>query len=295
MAPLAPSPFAPFRLPAASESEWTPVLSCSCPRLFSNSTHSFLHGYIQGGTATERAELPVLGLASGSILGIDWSPRDRQNELFRGAHRRRKSRDSRPASSPALLRLRPSSSWLAGCYRHWDGRAEPEDESTSKQPTGASSEKQSVAYYSLFSTPKGGGGTGRRLLGATLPPAVHRNQNASKPGRKPILPAWFRSRGLDNVDGKLMGDAPEDQRKKGNLWKGPGLTTPDRASSAGPALRTTARRARSQGVHESLELLRAGSGPAPGSIEDSASLPACVRWEISPRNRLELSTEGPDP
>ena len=62
--PLGPSPFAPFRLPAAFESEWTPLLSLNCLRLVSNSTPSFLHGYIRGGTATERDGLPVLGIAS---------------------------------------------------------------------------------------------------------------------------------------------------------------------------------------------------------------------------------------
>ena len=31
-------------------------------------------------------------------------------------------------ASPALLRLLSSSNWLAGCHRHWDGRAGPEDE-----------------------------------------------------------------------------------------------------------------------------------------------------------------------
>ena len=35
-APLGPSPFAPFCLLAAFESEWTLVLSCKCPRLVSN-------------------------------------------------------------------------------------------------------------------------------------------------------------------------------------------------------------------------------------------------------------------
>ena len=63
MASLGPSPFAPFRLPAAFESEWTPLLSLNCLRLVSNSTPSFLHGYIRGGTATERDGLPVLGIA----------------------------------------------------------------------------------------------------------------------------------------------------------------------------------------------------------------------------------------
>jgi hypothetical protein len=62
--PLGPSPFAPFRLPAAFESEWTPLLSLNCLRLISYSTPSFPHGYIRGGTATERDGLPVLGIAS---------------------------------------------------------------------------------------------------------------------------------------------------------------------------------------------------------------------------------------
>ena len=84
--------------------------------------------------------------------------------------------------------------------------------------------KKSVTHYhkklrELFSTRPGGGETGKRLHRATLPPADHRNQNASKPGRKSILSARFSGRGL-------MGDAPEDQRKKGNLSKGPGQTTP---------------------------------------------------------------------
>ena len=64
VASLGPSPFAPFRLPAAFESEWTPLLSLNCLRLVSNATPSFLHGYIRGGTATERDGLPVLGIAS---------------------------------------------------------------------------------------------------------------------------------------------------------------------------------------------------------------------------------------
>ena len=64
VAPLGPSPFAPFRLPAAFESEWSPVLSLNCLRLVSNSTPSFLHGYIRGGDGYERDGLPVWGMAS---------------------------------------------------------------------------------------------------------------------------------------------------------------------------------------------------------------------------------------
>ena len=88
----------------------------------------------------------------------------------------------------------------------------------------ASLEKKSIPddrkrLGELFSTRTGGGERGKRLHGATLPPADHRNQNASKSGRKPILLAWLCSR-------DFMGDAPEDQRKKGNLSKRPGQTTP---------------------------------------------------------------------
>ena len=64
VAPLGPSPFAAFRLPAAFESEWSPVLSLNCLRLVSNSTPSFLHGYIRGGDGYERDGLPVGGMAS---------------------------------------------------------------------------------------------------------------------------------------------------------------------------------------------------------------------------------------
>ena len=57
-----------------------------------------------------------------SVLGIDWLPRDR----------RISSSGARVgAGSPAtsvLLRLLPSSNWLAVCYRPWDGRAGTEGE-----------------------------------------------------------------------------------------------------------------------------------------------------------------------
>ena len=48
-APLGPNAFAPLRLPAPFEFEWTPILSCNFLCQFSNSTTSFLHGHIQGG------------------------------------------------------------------------------------------------------------------------------------------------------------------------------------------------------------------------------------------------------
>ena len=52
-------------------------------------------------------------------------------------------------------------------------------------------------FETFISNRTGGEETGKRLRGATLPPADHRNQNASKPGRKSILPAGFSGRGLN--------------------------------------------------------------------------------------------------
>ena len=117
MAPLAPSPFAPFRRSAACESEWTAVGSCSCPRLFPNSSPSFLHGYIQGGRLPSEI---------GCQLGV------RLPEAFWAliGHRVHAGISSSGApvgagspASPALLGLLPRSIRLAGCYRHCDRRA----------------------------------------------------------------------------------------------------------------------------------------------------------------------------
>ena len=89
MVPRDPSPFTPLCLTSACESEWTPVLSGKCLLPFSNSTPSFLHGYIQVGTAMEREIGCQFGVwPQGSVLVIDWSPRDCQNCLFPGANRR---------------------------------------------------------------------------------------------------------------------------------------------------------------------------------------------------------------
>ena len=75
---MGPYPFAPFRLPVAFESEWTPVLSCNFFRLFH--LHPFVSTWLHPrGTATEGDRLPVEGMASGRVLGIDWSPRACRN------------------------------------------------------------------------------------------------------------------------------------------------------------------------------------------------------------------------
>jgi len=74
-------------------------------------------------------------------------------------------------------------------------------------------------FETFFQTGRAGEKRASSSAEQHCPPADHRNQTASKPGRKSILPARFSGRGL-------MGDAPEDQRKKGNLSKGPGPTAP---------------------------------------------------------------------
>jgi hypothetical protein len=111
----------------------------------------------------------------------------------------------------------------------------------------------------------------------------------------PASPEENRSFPLGFRAEDLWGMPLRTRERKGTSRRGPGQPPLDRASSARPAHRTTARRARSQEVQEYPGLLRAGSGPAPGKSEVSASLPASVSWEISPQNCLELSTEGLDP
>ena len=69
-----------------------------------------------------------------------------------------------------------------------------------------------------------------------------------------------------------MGDAPEDQRKKGNLSKGPGQTTPGPREFRSTRPQNHSEAGKKSRRQEDTELLRAGSGPAPGSSEASASL-----------------------
>ena len=115
-APLGPSPFAPFCLLAAFESEWTLVLSCKCPRLVSNPPLRFYMVTSKGEMDRERDGLPVWGVTEAfwALIG---------HRVIAGIS----SSGARVgAGSPAtstLIPLVPSSNWLAGCYRHWDGRA----------------------------------------------------------------------------------------------------------------------------------------------------------------------------
>ena len=113
--------------------------------------------------------------------------------------------------------------------------------------------------------------------------------------KMPASPEENRSFLLGYVAEILWGMPLRTRERKGTSRRGPGKPPLDRASSARLAHRTTARRARSQDIQEDPKLLRAGSGPAAGSSEVSASLAASVCWEISPGNCLELSTEGLDP
>ena len=123
VAPLGPSPFAPLRLPAAFECDWTPVLSRNCLRLVFNSTPSFLHGYIRGGDGYGARWAARLGY---EVTEVFWALIAHRVIARISSCRARIGAES-PATS-ALLRLLPSSNWLAGCYRHWDRRAGCEGE-----------------------------------------------------------------------------------------------------------------------------------------------------------------------
>ena len=123
VAPLGPSPFAPLRLPAAFECDWTPVLSHNCLRLVFNSTPSFLHGYIRGGDGYGARWAARLGY---EVTEVFWALIAHRVIARISSCRARIGAES-PATS-ALLRLLPSSNWLAGCYRHWDRRAGCEGE-----------------------------------------------------------------------------------------------------------------------------------------------------------------------
>lgn len=73
------------------------------------------------------------------------------------------------------------------------------------------------------------------LLGATLPPADHRNQNASSPEENPSFLLGFRAEDRTAWMRKLKEDAHEDQRKEGTLAKGPAKPPVDRGLlSSGP-------------------------------------------------------------
>lgn len=111
MTPLGPSPFAQFHLPAAFESEWMPVLSCNC---LLSGFHPPLRFYMvtsKGEMRRKRDNASQYGVTKAFwalighrvIAGISSS----------GA---RVGAAGSPATS-ALLRLLPSSNWLAICYR----------------------------------------------------------------------------------------------------------------------------------------------------------------------------------
>ena len=111
--------------------------------------------------------------------------------------------------------------------------------------------------------------------------------------KMPASPEENRSFLLGYVAEILWGMPLRTRERKGTSRRGPGKPPLDRASSARLAHRTTARRARSQDVEEDPELLRAGSGPAPGSSEVSASLPACVCWGFLPETVWNSALRDP--
>ena len=76
----------------------------------------------------------------------------------------------------------------------------------------------------VFLNRKGRGRNGMALLGATLPPADHRNQNARSPGENPSFLLGFREEDCTPWMRKLR-RMPMRARDEGTLSKGPGHTT----------------------------------------------------------------------
>ena len=137
MAPLDPTIFAPLRLPALFEFEWTQILTCNLVS-FSNSTSSFIHGHIQGGD---------------SYRARDWLP------LWRCGHREIAGISSSRARVHAEVRLLPPSllscwvpNWLPVLDRHWGRRARNPGERrvNTSSPAFACAAFQSVQFFSKF-------------------------------------------------------------------------------------------------------------------------------------------------
>ena len=164
---------------------------------------------------------------------------------------------------------------------------------TGNQPTGSSAgKKKSVADYhkklcDLFFKQEGRGRNGQAAPRSNTAPCRPQKPKCQQ-ARKKIDPSC-------SVFGqRTYGGCPWGPEKEMEPLEGAQANRPWTARvPLDPPIEP--QRAISQDVQEDPELLRAGSGPAPGSSEVSASLPPCVRWEISPWNCLELSTEGLDP
>ena len=142
---MGPYPFAPFRLPVAFESEWTPVLSCNFLRLFSNLTPWFLHGFIQGGWLRSEigCQLRVWRQeAFWALIG---------HRVLAGLSSSGTRRGAGSPATPAFLG-RPPSIWLAGWYRPWDRRAGTEGHRPvcTRAPALPCAAFQSIQFFSEF-------------------------------------------------------------------------------------------------------------------------------------------------
>ena len=78
---------------------------------------------------------------------------------------------------------------------------------------------------SRFFNDEGRGRHRMAILGATLAPADHRNQNATRPKENPSFLVGFRAEDWTAWTRKLRGNPHEHQRKEGNFSKGSGQTT----------------------------------------------------------------------
>ena len=116
------------------------------------------------------------------------------------------------------------------------------------------------------------------ILGATLPPADHRNQNATRPKENPSFLLGFRAEDWTAWTRKLRGMPMRTRERKGSSRRGPAKPPVDRGLlSTGPG--NQGNTGRKSGNLENPEL--GGRGCAQKPSEPRASLLVRVGWEFS--------------
>ena len=132
---------------------------------------------------------------------------------------------------------------------------------------------------SRFFNGEGRGRNRMQILGATLPPADHRNQNATRPKENPSLLLGFRGDDWTAWMRKLRGMPIRTRERKVPSRRGPAKPPVDRGLlSTGP--RNQGNTGRKSGNPGNPEL--GGRACAQEPSEPRASLLARVSWEFSP-------------
>jgi len=131
----------------------------------------------------------------------------------------------------------------------------------------------------VFFNGEGRGRNGMAILGATLPPADHRNQNATRPKENASFPLGFCAEDWAGWMRKLTGMPQRTRERKEPSRRGPAKPPVHRGPLfSGPRKQgNTGRRSGNQGNPE-----LGGRACAQQPSEPRASLLARVGWEFSP-------------